>query len=74
MTTKPFILVSSYHVEIFSVEDIKLYGPFGLKLVPFNDTHRCWYFIAEDEDNKKEWEEVLYNCNCIYIFIIYIIS
>ena len=49
---------NSYHVEVFSVEDIQLYGPFGLKLVPFNDTHRCWYFIAEDEESKKEWEEV----------------
>lgn len=47
-----------YHVEVFTAEDIELYGPFGLKLVPFNDTHRCWYFIAEDEENKKEWEEV----------------
>jgi hypothetical protein len=52
------LLFPSYHVEMFTVEDVQLYGPFGLKLVPFNDAHRCWYFIAEDEQNKKEWEEV----------------
>jgi len=48
----------SYHVEVFSAEDVNLFGPFGLKLVPSNDTYRCWYFIAEDEESQKEWEEV----------------
>lgn len=50
---------NSYQVEVFSAEDVQMYGPFGLKLVPLNDTGRCWYFIAEDEDNMKQWEEVL---------------
>lgn len=77
-----YTLLRSYHVEVFSVEDVQLYGPFGLKLVPFNDTHRCWYFIAEDEQNMKEWEEVttleneiLYINNIyekiVYIYVVY---
>jgi hypothetical protein len=65
---------TSYHVEVFSVEDVQLYGPFGLKLVPLNDTHRCWYFIAEDEENKKEWEEVLLIYNIYIILYIYSIG
>jgi hypothetical protein len=50
--------VTSYHVEVFSSDDVQLFGPYGLKLVPSNDSYRCWYFMAEGEDSQKEWEEV----------------
>lgn len=34
------------------------FGKYGFKLVPNDDSRRCWYFRAEDDEEKKEWEEV----------------
>lgn len=36
------------------------FGKYGFKLVPNDDTRRCWWFRAEDDEEKKEWEEVCF--------------
>lgn len=47
-----------YRVEMFDEEEEEEFGKYGFKLVPNDDTRRCWWFRAEDDEVKKEWEEV----------------
>ena len=37
------------------------FGKYGFKLVPNDETRRCWWFRAEDDEEKKEWEEIFSN-------------
>lgn len=43
---------------MFEDEEEDEFGKYGFKLVPNDDTRRCWWFRAEDDEVKKEWEEV----------------
>jgi hypothetical protein len=47
-----------YRVEMFEEDEEEEFGKYGFKLVPNDDTRRCWWFRAEDDEVKKEWEEV----------------
>lgn len=43
---------------MFLEHEEDVFGHHGFKLVPNDSKRRCWWFKAEDEDEKKEWEEV----------------
>ena len=51
-------------VESFTVEETESYGAHGFKLVPYLDTKRSWYFCADSEEEKNEWQSVC-DMDCI---------
>lgn len=51
-------LTCRYRVEMFTEQEEEIHGEYGFKLVPCDDQRRCWWFKAEDDESKKEWEEV----------------
>jgi len=61
MVRKGVINCNGYRVEMFLEEEEEVFGQFGFKLVPYDERRRCWWFRAEDEDDKKEWEEIFSN-------------
>jgi hypothetical protein len=55
---KGVISCGGYRVEMFEESEEDEFGKYGFKLVPNDETRRCWWFRAEDDEMKKEWEEV----------------
>lgn len=50
-----------YRVEMFEEGEEDEFGKYGFKLVPNDDSRRCWWFRAEDDEEKKEWEDIFSN-------------
>jgi hypothetical protein len=54
-----------YRVDDFDPEEIDEFGPEnsanGIKLEPYDDTRRQWYFNCDTEEDKKEWEKIFQN-------------
>ena len=43
---------------MFREDEEGAFGLHGFKLVPTDGKRRCWWLKAEDEEEKKDWEEV----------------
>ena len=53
-----------YRVQDFNEEEVAKFGSQGqngIKLVPWDERRRFWYFACETEDEKKEWEKIFQN-------------
>lgn len=53
-----------YRVQDFDEEEIAKFGAQGqngIKLVPWDERRRYWYFACDTEDEKKEWEKIFQN-------------
>lgn len=47
-----------YRVRDFDDEETKSMGEFGMKLVPYDDRRRTWYFRADNEEELREWKSI----------------
>jgi hypothetical protein len=47
-----------YHIQPFTVEEELAYGPYGIKLMPYENNKRCWWLRADSEEERMEWEAV----------------
>lgn len=52
-----------YSVTTFTKDEEKLYGPFGIKLVPSDETKRAWFFRAESNIEQQEWIHIFFNAS-----------
>jgi hypothetical protein len=61
--SKGTINCCGYRVQDFNEEEVSKFGqgPHGIKLVPWDERRRFWYFVCETEDEKKEWEKIFQN-------------
>lgn len=50
-----------YWAHTLNEEETKEYGPNGIKLVPYNDRRRTWFFKCANEQDKDEWMRVFNN-------------
>jgi len=62
---KGLINCCGYRVDDFDPEEIEDFGKEntenGIKLEPYDDTRRKWYFNAESDEDRKEWEKIFQN-------------
>ena len=57
--------VTRYRVDHFNAEEVLVYGNYGIKLVPYMDSKRCWWLRADNEVQQAEWMMVSLLC---YLF------
>lgn len=50
-----------YQIDSFTDDETEKYGPFGIKLRPFDHSKRIWMLRAETEAIRNEWIETLVN-------------
>lgn len=61
---KGTVELCGYSARSFDEEEVKEYGPNGIKLVPWNDRRRTWFFKCANEEEKTEWMRIFNNaCN-----------
>lgn len=62
--SKGVINCCGYRVQDFDDEEVEKFGAQGqngIKLVPWDERRRYWYFACDTEDDKKEWEKIFQN-------------
>ena len=52
-------------MDHFNAEEVLVYGNYGIKLVPYMDSKRCWWLRADNEVQQAEWMMVSLLC---YLF------
>lgn len=59
---KGSINCAGYSTEKFNDDDETQYGPFGIKLVPWQRMRRTWYIRCENEEDRTQWMQTFQAC------------